>query len=238
VPDASKKSTAVTNRILSGLPRKDYARILPDLTPVTLEFSQVLYEPGTVVQWAYFLETAIVSSLFLAADGTSIEVSSVGMEGMIGVPIVLKSRSVPYRIVVQQPGTALRIKADVVRKEFDRCGALHTSLLNYVHILIVQLSQSSVCNRFHAIRERLCRWLLASHDRATSNELRFTQEFLAQMLGVNRGSANEAASALQTAGLIRYRRGRITVHDRAGLEAAACECYHLVKAEFDRFFHS
>jgi CRP-like cAMP-binding protein len=238
VSDASKKSTTVTNRILSGLPRKDYARILPDLTPVTLEFGQVLYEPGTVVQWAYFLETAIVSSLFLAADGTSIEVSSVGMEGMIGVPIVLKSRSVPYRIVVQQPGTALRIKADVVRKEFDRCGALHTSLLNYVHILIVQLSQSSVCNRFHTIRERLCRWLLASHDRATSNELRFTQEFLAQMLGVNRGSANEAASALQTAGLIRYRRGRITVHDRAGLEAAACECYHLVKAEFDRFFHS
>ena len=236
--DASKKSTTVTNRILSGLPRKDYARILPDLTPVTLEFGQVLYEPGTVVQWAYFLETAIVSSLFLAADGTSIEVSSVGMEGMIGVPIVLKSRSVPYRIVVQQPGTALRIKADVVRKEFDRCGAFHTSLLNYVHILIVQLSQSSVCNRFHTIRERLCRWLLASHDRATANELRFTQEFLAQMLGVNRGSANEAASALQTAGLIRYRRGRITVHDRAGLEAAACECYHLGKAEFDRFFQS
>jgi CRP-like cAMP-binding protein len=226
----------VTNRILSGLPRKDYARILPDLTPVTLEFGQVLYEPGTVEQWAYFLETAIVSSLFLAADGTSIEVSSVGMEGMIGVPTVLKSRSVPYRIVVQQPGTALRIKADVVRKEFDRCGAFHTSLLNYVHILIVQLSQSSVCNRFHTTRERLCRWLLASHDRATSNELRFTQEFLAQMLGVNRGSANEAASALQTAGLIHYRRGRITIHDRAGLEAAACECYHLVKAEFDRFF--
>jgi CRP-like cAMP-binding protein len=228
----------VTNRILSGLPRKDYARILPALTPVTLEFGQVLYEPGTVEQWAYFLETAIVSSLFLAADGTSIEVSSVGMEGMIGVPTVLKSRPVPYRIVVQQPGTALRIKADVVRKEFDRCGAFHTSLLNYVHILIVQLSQSSVCNRFHTMRERLCRWLLASHDRATSNELRFTQEFLAQMLGVNRGSANEAASALQTAGLIRYRRGRITVHDRAGLEAAACECYHLVKVEFDRFFHS
>ena len=228
----------MTNRILSGLPRKDYARILPDLTPVTLEFGQVLYEPGTVEQWAYFLETAIVSSLFLAADGTSIEVSSVGMEGMIGVPTVLKSRSVPYRIVVQQPGTALRIKADVVRKEFDRCGAFHTSLLNYVHILIVQLSQSSVCNRFHTIRERLCRWLLASHDRAGSNELNFTQEFLAQMLGVNRGSANEAASALQTAGLIRYRRGRITVHDRAGLEAAACECYHFVKAEFDRFFHS
>ncbi len=146
------------------------------------------------MQWAYFLETAIVSILFLAADGTSIEVSAVGMEGMIGIPIVLKSHSVPYRMLVQQPGTALRMKADVLRKEFDRCGVFHTSLLNYVHILLVQLSQSSACNRFHTIRERL--W----------------------------------------AGLIRYRRGRITVLDRAGLEASACECYHVVKGEFDRFF--
>ncbi len=160
------------------------------------------------MQWAYFLETAIVSILFLAADGTSIEVSAVGMEGMIGIPIVLKSHSVPYRMLVQQPGTALRMKADVLRKEFDRCGVFHTSLLNYVHILLVQLSQSSACNRFHTIRERLCRWLLAS------------------------------PSALQTAGLIRYRRGRITILDRAGLEAAACECYHVVKGEFDRFFDS
>ncbi len=190
------------------------------------------------MQWAYFLETAIVSILFLAADGTSIEVSAVGMEGMIGIPIVLKSHSAPYRMLVQQPGTALRMKADVLRKEFDRCGVFHTSLLNYVHILLVQLSQSSACNRFHTIRERLCRWLLASHDGAGSNELNFTQEFLAQMLGVNRGSANEAASALQTAGLIRYRRGRITILDRAGLEATACECYHVVKGEFDRFFDS
>jgi len=236
--DASRRSTPATNQILAGLPRKDYARILPDLAPVTLEFGQILYEPGNVMQWAYFLETAIVSILFLAADGTSIEVSAVGMEGMIGIPIVLKSHSAPYRMVVQHPGTALRMKADVLRKEFDRCGVFHTSLLNYVHILLVQLSQSSACNRFHTLRERLCRWLLASHDRAGSNELNFTQEFLAQMLGVNRGSANEAASALQTAGLIRYRRGRITILDRPGLEAAACECYHVVRGEFDRFFHS
>ncbi len=228
----------MANRILAGLPPKDYARILPHLTPIPLEFGQILCEPGSVMQWAYFLETAIVSILFLAADGTSIEVSSVGMEGMIGVPIVLKSHTVPYRIVVQQPGTASRMKADVLRKEFDRCGAFHTSLLNYVHILIVQLSQSSACNRFHTIRQRLCRWLLASHDRAGSNELKSTQEFLAEMLGVNRGSASEAASALQTAGLIRYRRGRITVLNRAGLEAAACECYQVVKGEVDRFFRS
>ena len=190
------------------------------------------------MQWAYYLETAIVSILFLAEDGTSIEVSSVGREGLIGVPIVLKSHAAPYRIVVQGPGTALRMKADVLRREFDSCGALHKSLLHYVHILIVQLSQSSVCNRFHTTRERLCRWLLASHDRTGSNELKSTQEFLAQVLGVNRGSASEAASALQREGLIRYRRGRITVLNRSGLEAAACECYEVLRSEFGRFFRS
>lgn len=236
--DASRRSAPVTNRILARLPRREYARLLPDLSPITLESGQILYEPGSVMQWAYFLETASVSILFLADDGTSIEVSSVGREGIVGVPIVLKSHAAPYRIVVQGPGTASRMKADVLRREFDRCGALHKSLLHYVHTLIVQLSQSSVCNRFHTTRERLCRWLLASHDRARSNELKSTQEFLSQMLGVNRGSASEAASALQRAGLIRYRRGRITVLNRSGLEAVACECYHVLKGEFGRFFHS
>jgi CRP-like cAMP-binding protein len=228
----------VTNRILASLPRKDYARILPDLAPITLESGQILYEPGSVMKCAYFLETAIVSILFLAENGTSIEVSSVGMEGVVGVPMVLKSHASPYRIVVQVPGTASRMKADVLQKEFDSCGALHKSLLRYVHTLIVQLSQSSVCNRFHTIRERLCRWLLVSHDRAGSNELKSTQESLAQMLGVNRGSASEAASALQKEGLIRYRRGRIAVLNRSGLEAAACECIHVLRGESERFFRS
>jgi CRP-like cAMP-binding protein len=232
------RSTPVTNRILASLPRKDYARLLPDLAPMTLESGQILYEPGIVMQWAYFLDTAIVSILFLAENGASIEVSSVGMEGVVGVPMVLKSRSSPYRIVVKQSGTAWRMKADVLQKEFDSCGALHKALMHHVHTLIVQLSQSSACIRFHTTRQRLCRWLLVSHDRAGSNELKTTQEFLAQMLGVNRGSASEAASALQRAGLIRYRRGRITVLDRAGLEAAACECYRVLKAESDRFLHS
>jgi CRP-like cAMP-binding protein len=211
---------------------------LPELAPVTLEAGQILYEPGSAMSSVYFLETAIVSILFLAEDGTSIEVSSVGAEGMIGVPIILKSHAAPYRIVVQGLGTASRMKSDVLRKEFDRCGALHKSLLHYLHILIVQLTQSSACNRFHTTRERLCRWLLTSQDRAGSHEVKSTQEFLAQMLGVNRGSASEAASALQRAGLIRYRRGQIAILDRAGLEAAACECYQVVRGEFDRFFHS
>ncbi len=187
---------------------------------------------------AYFLDTAIVSILSLAEDGTSIEVSVVGDEGLIGIPIVLRSHGLPYRVIVQAPGTAWRMKADVLRKEFDRCGPFHKVVLHYLHTLIVVLSQSGACNRFHTIQQRLCRWLLTSQDRARSNEIQSTQEFLSQVLGVNRSSASQAASALQRAGLIGYRRGRITILNRSGLEAAACECYRIVKGEFDRFFRA
>ncbi|MEX2220543.1 MAG: Crp/Fnr family transcriptional regulator [Candidatus Rokuibacteriota bacterium] len=231
-----KKPGPVRNRILAGLPRKEYARILPGLARVTLKAGQVLHEPGGSTQAAYFLDSATVSILSLARDGTSIEVSLVGDEGLIGLPIVLRSQGLPYRIIVQGPGTAWRMKADVLRKEFERCGPLHQSVLQYVHTLIVYLSQSSACNRFHTIRQRICRWLLISQDRARSGDIKSTQEFLSQILGVNRGSASQAASALQRAGLIRYRRGQIAILDRPGLEAAACECYRLVKGEFDRFF--
>jgi CRP-like cAMP-binding protein len=227
---------SVRNRILAGLSRKEYARILPDLTRVTLNSGQVLYEPGGVMPAAYFLETAIVSILSLAEDGTSIEVSVVGDEGVIGIPIILRSHGLPYKIVVQGPGIAWRMKAAVLRNEFDRCGLLHKLVLHYLHTLIVVLSQSGACNRFHTIRQRFCRWVLTSQDRARSSEIQSTQELLSQMLGVNRGSASQAASALQRAGLIRYRRGRITILNRSGLEAAACECYRIVKGEFDRLF--
>ena len=236
--DAGRKPDPVGNRILAGLSRKEYARIAPDLQHVTLPPGQVLYEPGSTMQWAYFLGTAIVSILSQAEDGTSIEVSLVGSEGVIGIPIVLRSLALPYRIVVQGAGTAWRMKADVLRKEFDRCGPLHKLLLHYVHTLIVHLSQSSACNRFHTTRQRLCRWLLSSQDLSGSNELRSTQEFLSQMLGVNRGSANQAAGSLQKAGLIRYRRGRITILNRSGLETGACECYRIIRSECDRFFRS
>jgi CRP-like cAMP-binding protein len=236
LPDGAQKAGVVRNRILASLPRKEYARLAADLAPTTLKAGQILYEPGGIMQSAYFPETAIVSILSQVEDGTSIEVSLVGSEGVIGVPIVLKSHALPYRVMVHGAGTAWKMKADVLRKEFDRCGALHRLLLHYVHSLIVQLSQSSACNRFHTTRQRLCRWLLASQDLSGSNELRSTQEFLSQMLGVNRGSANQAAGSLQRAGLIRYRRGRITILNRAGLEAATCECYRIIRSEFDRFF--
>jgi CRP-like cAMP-binding protein len=233
-----RRTASVRNRILAGLPRKEYARILPELVRVTLKSGQVLYEPGGVMHSAYFLDTAIVSILSMAKDGTSIEVSLVGDEGVIGLPIILRSHGLPYRIIAQGPGVAWRMKADLFRKEFDRCGSLHKFVLHYAHTLIVQLSQSSACNAFHTIQQRLCRWLLTAQDRARSPEITSTQEFLSQMLGVNRGSASQAASTLQRAGLIRYRRGRITILNRSGIEAAACECYRIVRFEFERFFRA
>ena len=234
--DSVGKPGSIRNRILAGLPRKEYARILPNLTRVTLKSGQVLHEPGSRMQVAYFLDSAIVSIISLAKNGTSIEVSVVGDEGVNGLPIVLRSHTLPYRIIVQGSGIAWRMKADVLRTEFDRCGPLHKSVLHYVHTLIVHLSQSSACNQFHSLQQRLCRWLLTSQDRARSSEIRSTQEFLSEMLGVNRGSASEAASALQRAGLIRYSRGQILILNRSGLESAACECYRLVRGESNRFF--
>jgi len=231
-----RKQAPIRNRILAGLPRNEYSRTLAGLAPVALKSGQVLYEPGSVMHSAYFLDTAIASILSVAEDGTSIEVSVVGDEGLIGIPIILRTHGFPYKVVVQAPGTALRMKADVLRREFDRCGQLHKLVLHYLHTLIVVLSQSGACNRFHTVQQRLCRWLLTSQDRARSGEIQSTQELLSQTLGVNRGSASQAASSLQRAGLISYRRGRITILDRGGLEAATCECYGLVKREFDRFF--
>jgi CRP-like cAMP-binding protein len=236
--DDARKRVGIGNRLLAGLPRKEYARLRPDLTFVRLKSGQVLYEPGGVMHSAYFLETAIVSILSVAEDGASIEVSVVGDEGVIGIPIVLQTGGLPYRIIVQAPGGAWRMKAEVLRREFARCGALHRQVLHYVHALIVVLSQSGACNRFHTVQPRLCRWLLTSQDRSRSNQIQSTQELLSQTLGVNRGTASQAASALQRRGIISYRRGRITIRNRSALEAAACECYRVVKGEFDRFFRS
>jgi CRP-like cAMP-binding protein len=213
-------------------------RILPNLTSVTLKSGQVLYEPGGVMHSAYFLDTAIVSIRSVAEDGATIEVSVVGDEGVIGIPIVLQTGGLPYRIIVQAPGTAWKMKAEVLRHEFARCGPLHKQVLHYVHALIVVLSQSGACIRFHTVQQRLCRWLLTSQDRARSNQIQATQELLSQTLGVNRGSASQAASALQRAGIISYRRGRIAIRDRSALEAAACECSRIVKGEFDRLFRT
>src|SRR5262245_43461936 len=159
--EGSKNPAVAENLILSHLPRKEYARLAAALTRVSLKSGQVLYEPGAAMHWAYFPDSALISILSLAEDGTSLETSLIGHEGLIGIPIVLRSNSVPYRVVVQSPGIAWKMKAEVLRKEFDRCQDLHRFLLYYLHTLIVQLAQSGACNRFHTTRQRLSRWLLA-----------------------------------------------------------------------------
>ncbi len=224
------------NRILDGLSRREYARIAAHLSRVTLKFGLVLGEPGAVMHSAYFLETAVVSAFSLAQDGTSLEVSVVGNEGMVGVPIVLGSYGFPYRTAVQRSGNRLEDEGRCASEGVLSLRSVSPATLRYVHTLIVVLSQSSSLQSVSQLQQRLSRWLLESQDRAASGEMEFTQELLSQMLGVNRASANQAAAALQRAGFIRYRRGRITVLNRVGLEGAACECYRIVKSEVDRFF--
>ena len=232
------KDLSIENQILAALPREEYERLLPNLKSVYLKDGQVLYEAGRTLQYAYFLDTAMVSLLSAIEDGATCEVNLVGNEGVLGFEIFLRAKAIPYRAMVRVPGSARRMKADVLRHEFDQCGLLHDQLLRYLHVLIVQLSQSGVCSRFHTVEHRLCRWLLAAQDRVQSSDLEFTQEFLSQILGGHRGTVSEAAGGLQKAGLIRYSRGHISILDRKGLEAASCECYRIIKKEFDRFFMS
>jgi CRP-like cAMP-binding protein len=236
MPDFAEKPVRIENRILAVLPAKECARLDSHLERVTLKAGQVLYEPGGAMRYGYFLDTALVAMLTVAEGGETFEVNLVANEGVVGIPIFLRSDTMPYRVLVQSAGTARRIKAELLRREFDSCGPLHDLLMRYLHVLFIQISQAGFCNRFHSVGQRLAVWLLVNQDRAQSDELRFTQGFLSQMLGVNPGTVSEAAGALRKRGLIRYSRGHITVVDRPGLQAAACGCYGVVKQESDRFF--
>jgi CRP-like cAMP-binding protein len=236
MPTLRADNTRVTNRILAALPRKEQDRLLPHLELVTLEQGQVLHEAGGPIRYAYFPETGLISLLSIAEEGAIIEVGLLGNEGAIGIPIFLRSGPMPYRAVVQAAGTARRMKAERLKAEFDQCGPLHDLLHRYLHLQLIQLSQAGVCNRFHTVVQRLSRWLLAAQSRARSDQLQLTQEFLAEMLGVSRVSANAAARALQGAGLIRYSRGQLTILNQQGLEATACECHRVIKQEFERLF--
>jgi CRP-like cAMP-binding protein len=236
MPRLTKDPPPIENLILAALPRREEERLLPHLERLTLESGQQLYESGQSIDYAYFPESALISLLSVSEDGSTVETSLVGNEGLVGMPIFLKSKAMPFRAIVQSPGTSRRMKAGFLKEEFDQCGAFHDLLLGYLQALITQLSQAGVCNRFHTIEQRLCRWLLAAQDRPKSSELQFTQESLAQMLGTDRTSVTETARTLQKAGLIRYTRGHITILDPAALGRAACECYWIVKKEFDRLF--
>jgi CRP-like cAMP-binding protein len=222
------------NHLLDALPKVDFERVSSHLELVTLNLGDVLYESGIELRYVYFPTNAIVSLLYVMEDGASAEIAVVGREGMLGVSLFMGGDTTPSRAVVQSAGFAYRLRAEALKVEFERFGATMRLLLNYTQALITQMAQTAVCNRHHTVDQQLCRWLLLSLDRLESNEITMTQELIANMLGVRREGVNEAAAKLQQVGLIRYSRGHITVLDRKGLEARSCECYKVVKAEFDR----
>ena len=222
------------NNLLSVLPPEVYNTLLPHLQPVSLSLGEVLYESGGKLDWIYFPTTAIVSLLYVMENGSSAEIAIVGREGVVGIALFLGGGTMPNRGVVQSEGIAYRLRGHVLREEFNRSGSLQHLLLRYTLALLTQMAQTAVCNRHHSIDQQLCRWLLLSLDRLPSNELSMTQELIANMLGVRREGVTEAAGKLQQAGLIQYQRGKITVIDRPGLEARVCECYAVVRSEFDR----
>lgn len=222
------------NTLLGALPAADLDRIKASLKLVPLALGEVLYESGRLQRQVYFPTTAVVSLLYVMADGTSVQTAVVGNEGLIGVSIFMGGDATPSRAVVQSAGHAYRLSGALLKEEFARAGALQQRLLRYTQALLTQMAQTAVCNRHHSLDQQLCRWLLLSLDRLPGNDLVMTQELIANMLGVRREGVTEAAGNLQDAGLIRYSRGHITVLDRVGLETRTCECYSVVKKEFDR----
>ena len=222
------------NHLLSALAAAEFARWQPLLEPAELPLGKVLYESGDRMSHVIFPTTAIVSLLHVLEDGGSTEIAVVGNEGVVGVSLFMGGFSTPSRAVVQSAGLGLRLRADFLMAEFNRAGPVMRVLLRYTQALITQMAQTAVCNRHHSLDQQLCRWLLLSLDRLTGDALVMTQELIANMLGVRREGVTEAAGNLQRDGLIEYRRGHITVLDRAGLEKRTCECYGVVKQEYDR----
>jgi CRP-like cAMP-binding protein len=222
------------NQLLASLPASEWQRMGPLLEAVELPLGQVLYESGSKMSHVYFPINAIVSLLYVMENGSSAEIAVVGKEGLVGIALFMGGETTPSRAVVQSAGQGYRLRAADIKQEFNRSGpALHL-LLRYTQALITQMAQTAVCNRHHSLDQQLCRWLLLSLDRLNGNELVMTQELIANMLGVRREGVTEAALKLQKLGIIRYARGHITVIDRDALEARVCECYAVVKKEYDR----
>jgi len=224
----SSKST-IKNRLLAALPEDDYQRLLPALEPFALEHGKVLYEIDEPIKYLYFPFQAVVSLVTQMKDGKIVEVAVVGNEGVTGLALLLGQEKSAERAIVQIPNGGVRAKADVILKEFERGDGLHTTFLRYVNSLLRQVAQTAACNASHTIEERLSRWLLMCHDRVESDQINLTQEFIAEMLGTRRATVNVGAINLQSAGLIKYNRGRIQIIDRPGLERSSCECYEAVR---------
>ena len=222
------------NHLLGALPPPDFERLAPHLNLVPLPLGEILYEPGQQLQHAYFPTTAIVSLHYVMESGASAETAGVGNEGVVGIALFMGGDTTPSSAVVKTAGHAYRLERRLLKEEFARAGLLQRLLLRYTQALITQMTQTAACNRHHSVEQQLCRWLLSTLDRVPSDELIITQELVASMLGVRREGITEAAGRLQSAGFIRYRRGHISVLNRVGLEAGACECYAVVKTELAR----
>jgi CRP-like cAMP-binding protein len=232
---ASRKAAhAHANRLLGLLPPRDYERLRPHLHRIPLEYRQSLYSARKPIGFVYFIETGVGSLVNTMLNGQAGEVGTIGNEGLVGLPLVLGDDRAPTRVYVQVPGVGLRMKATLFKKELARSASMRTVMFHYAHAFFNQVAQSAACNQFHSLQQRCCRWLLMTHDRMQSDEFLLTQEFLAMMLGVQRTGVTAAAGELQRAGLIRYKRGNVTIIDRRGLIRRSCECYGVSKKEFDR----
>ena len=225
----------IGNRLLASLPPAEYEVLLPHLERVHLPLDTMLYHAGDRIQYAYFPVSGMASLLSITEDGEAIEVAMVGNEGMVDVGCFLRVNIMPYQSVIQIAADALKIRADLLRREFDRGGRLQDVLLRYTHALLTHVSQSAVCNRYHKMDSRLCRWLLVARDRVKSDTFNLTQESIAQMMGAPRTGVTASACRLQDKGLIRYRRGKITIVNRQKLEESSCECYGVVREKIDQF---
>jgi CRP-like cAMP-binding protein len=222
------------NRLLAALPAEERDALGPFLEPVFLRLGAALYDPGARREYVYFPTDSIVSMLYVLESGASAEIAVTGNEGVVGIAPLMGGDAMPSRAVVQSAGSAYRVKAAIIKKEFGRGGALHHALLRFTQALMTQMALTGVCNRHHSVDQQLCRWLLLSLDRLRSNQLAMTQELIANMLGVRRVGVTEAAGRLHAAGLINYHRGHIAVLDREKLEKRVCECYAVVRKEYDR----
>jgi len=226
--------TPRSNRLLAALPEEDYQDLAPSLESVHLPLGKALYESGGAQGYVYFPTSSIVSLIYVLEDGSSAEIAVTGCEGLVGIALFMGGETTPSRAVVQSAGEGYRLKGAALKRKFETGGPLQLLLLRFTQALITQMTQTAVCNRHHSVDQQLCRWLLLSLDRLPASDLVMTQELIANMLGVRREGVTEAAGKLQAAGLIEYRRGHIKVLDRAGLEARVCECYGVVKTEYDR----
>ncbi|HJQ24612.1 MAG TPA: Crp/Fnr family transcriptional regulator [Blastocatellia bacterium] len=224
----------IKNLILRALPAPECHRLVPNLQWVSLPQGRIIYHAGEPIDQVYFPNSGMVSLLSISANAETLEIAMVGNEGMVGMPVVWGSVTTPYQMMVQIAGSAFVMKTALLKEEMKRQTVLHDLLLRHTHTLVGQITQSAICNRFHTVEQRLCRWLLTTHDRTKSNRFTLTQYFLSHMLGSGRQRVNAAVGSLQKKNLIRYVRGQVTILDRGALEATSCECYKLVKQVYEK----